>query len=124
MAKKTTETGKEEPAKKGASKTKSAEKKVTAEKSEKKTASSKKVADKPAAGAVAAAKEKKPLTSKSMPEEPVKRNVEPYSRFTDFDISLFKSGKHYKLYEKMAAHVVDYNGVIGTYFAVWAQNAH
>ncbi len=123
MAKKTTETGKEEPAKKAGSAKKSAEKRVTAEKSEKKTASSKKVAEKPAATTVAAAKEKKPVTRKSMPEEPVQRNVESYSRFTDFDISLFKSGKHYKLYEKMGAHVVEYNGVIGTYFAVWAPNA-
>ncbi|QQL51461.1 1,4-alpha-glucan branching protein GlgB [Mucilaginibacter ginkgonis] len=46
-----------------------------------------------------------------------------YSRFTEFDIHLFKSGKHYKLYEKMGSHVVEHNGVIGTYFAVWAPNA-
>ena len=32
--------------------------------------------------------------------------VEPYSRFTDFDIALFKSGKHYKLYEKFGSHVI------------------
>src|ERR1700676_5123530 len=48
--------------------------------------------------------------------------VEPYSRFTDFDIALFKSGKHYKLYEKFGSHVIEFNGVIGTYFAVWPQN--
>ena len=53
----------------------------------------------------------------------VLKPVEPYSRFTDFDISLFKSGKHYKLYEKLGSHVVDHKGVIGTYFAVWAPNA-
>ena len=46
-----------------------------------------------------------------------------YSRFTDFDISLFKSGKHYKLYEKLGSHVVSHEGVSGTYFAVWAPNA-
>ncbi|HEY8780803.1 MAG TPA: 1,4-alpha-glucan branching protein GlgB [Mucilaginibacter sp.] len=51
------------------------------------------------------------------------KNVEVYSRFTDFDIGLFKSGKHYKLYEKLGSHVVEFNGVIGTYFAVWAPNA-
>jgi 1,4-alpha-glucan branching enzyme len=50
--------------------------------------------------------------------------VFPYSRFTDFDISLFRSGKHYKLYEKLGSHVVEHNGVVGTYFAVWAPNAH
>ncbi|MCC8423787.1 1,4-alpha-glucan branching protein GlgB [Mucilaginibacter sp. UR6-11] len=52
------------------------------------------------------------------------RPVFPYSRFTDFDIALFKSGKHYKLYEKLGSHVVEHNGVVGTYFAVWAPNAH
>ena len=46
-----------------------------------------------------------------------------YSRFTDFDISLFKSGKHFKLYEKLGSHVVRHEGVSGTYFAVWAPNA-
>jgi len=50
--------------------------------------------------------------------------VVPYSRFTDFDIGLFQSGKHYKLYEKFGSHVVEHGGVIGTYFAVWAPNAH
>jgi 1,4-alpha-glucan branching enzyme len=49
--------------------------------------------------------------------------VEVYSRFTDFDIALFKSGKHYKLYEKLGSHVVEFKGVVGTYFAVWAPNA-
>lgn len=46
-----------------------------------------------------------------------------YSRFSDFDISLFKSGKHYKLFEKLGSHVVEHAGVSGTYFAVWAPNA-
>src|SRR5476651_2191009 len=52
-----------------------------------------------------------------------KKAVEVYSRFTDFDISLFQSGKHYKLYEKLGSHVVEFDGVVGTYFAVWAPNA-
>ena len=46
-----------------------------------------------------------------------------YSRFSDFDISLFKSGNHYKLYEKLGSHVVDHSETSGTYFAVWAPNA-
>ncbi len=46
-----------------------------------------------------------------------------YSRFTDFDIHLFKTGKHFKLYEKMGAHHVEVDGEEGTYFAVWAPNA-
>jgi len=56
-------------------------------------------------------------------EEITVSSVEPYSRFTDFDISLFKSGKHYKLYEKFGAHVVEHKGIVGTYFSVWAPNA-
>lgn len=51
-------------------------------------------------------------------------SVLTYSRFTDFDISLFKSGKHFKLYEKFGSHVVEHEGVTGTYFSVWAPNAH
>lgn len=49
--------------------------------------------------------------------------VEPISRFTDFDIHLFREGKHYKLYNHFGAHVMEHNGVLGTYFAVWAPNA-
>jgi 1,4-alpha-glucan branching enzyme len=50
-------------------------------------------------------------------------SVEPYSLLTDYDVSLFKSGKHFKLYEKLGSHVIEYKGVIGTYFGVWAPNA-
>jgi 1,4-alpha-glucan branching enzyme len=46
-----------------------------------------------------------------------------YSRFSDFDIHLFKAGKHYKLHDKLGSHVVEHYGVTGTYFAVWAPNA-
>ncbi len=46
-----------------------------------------------------------------------------FSRFTDFDIALFKQGTHYKLYEKFGSHVMRYLGITGTYFAVWAPNA-
>jgi 1,4-alpha-glucan branching enzyme len=49
--------------------------------------------------------------------------VEVYSRFTDYDIGLFKGGKHFKLYEKLGSHVVSHKNVVGTYFAVWAPNA-
>lgn len=49
--------------------------------------------------------------------------VTSHSFFTDFDISLFKSGKHYKLYEKFGAHPVTLDGVKGTYFSVWAPSA-
>ncbi|MNK09104.1 1,4-alpha-glucan branching enzyme GlgB [compost metagenome] len=46
-----------------------------------------------------------------------------HSLLTDFDISLFLLGKHFKLYEKMGAHLCQVNGVDGVYFAVWAPNA-
>jgi len=49
--------------------------------------------------------------------------VIPLSRFTDFDIHLFRSGKHYKLYEKFGPHVMEHKSIVGTYFAVWAPNA-
>ncbi len=49
--------------------------------------------------------------------------VQPYSLFTDFDIDLFKAGKHFKLYEKLGAHLIEVNGVKGVYFAVWAPSA-
>lgn len=49
--------------------------------------------------------------------------LEHFSLLTEYDIHLFKSGKHYKLYEKLGAHIVNANGVDGTYFAVWAPNA-
>ncbi|RED43537.1 1,4-alpha-glucan branching enzyme [Winogradskyella eximia] len=46
-----------------------------------------------------------------------------HSRFTDFDINLFKSGKHYRLYEKFGSHITTIDGVEGVYFAVWAPSA-
>lgn len=50
-------------------------------------------------------------------------NVINYSLFTEFDINLFKAGKHYKLYEKLGSHTITVDGVDGTYFAVWAPSA-
>ncbi|HEY9047382.1 MAG TPA: 1,4-alpha-glucan branching protein GlgB [Ohtaekwangia sp.] len=46
-----------------------------------------------------------------------------FSLLTEYDIHLFKSGKHFKLYEKLGAHVVTNGDTEGTYFAVWAPNA-
>jgi 1,4-alpha-glucan branching enzyme len=48
---------------------------------------------------------------------------ESFSLFTDFDIHLFRGGKHFKLHEKMGAHPATFRGAGGTYFAVWAPNA-
>ncbi len=42
---------------------------------------------------------------------------------TDYDIYLFREGKHFSLYEKLGAHLMEVGGVKGTFFAVWAPNA-
>ncbi|MEB8347117.1 1,4-alpha-glucan branching protein GlgB [Flavobacteriaceae bacterium KMM 6898] len=47
-----------------------------------------------------------------------------HSLFSNFDIHLFRSGKHYRLYEKLGSHPMKVNGVEGTYFAVWAPTAN
>jgi 1,4-alpha-glucan branching enzyme len=60
----------------------------------------------------------KKATSITKTEEP-----ESFSLLSDFDIHLFKSGKHFKLYEKLGAHLVTFKNQQGTYFAVWAPNA-
>jgi 1,4-alpha-glucan branching enzyme len=49
--------------------------------------------------------------------------VFPHSRLSDFDISLFLSGKHTRLYDKLGAFELEREGAIGTFFAVWAPNA-
>lgn len=49
--------------------------------------------------------------------------VTPHSLFSDFDIDLFKTGKHFRLYEKLGSHLLEVNGEKGTYFAVWAPTA-
>jgi 1,4-alpha-glucan branching enzyme len=49
--------------------------------------------------------------------------VQSHSLFTDFDINLFKAGKHFRLHEKLGAHIIEKDGVKGVYFAVWAPSA-
>jgi len=46
-----------------------------------------------------------------------------YSLLTDHDIYLFKQGNHFQLYRKLGSHIVNFEGTVGTYFAVWAPNA-
>ncbi|MCD6544931.1 MAG: 1,4-alpha-glucan branching protein GlgB [Flavobacteriaceae bacterium] len=50
--------------------------------------------------------------------------VKAFSLFTEFDINLFKGGKHYRLYEKFGAHPMEIDGEKGVYFAVWAPSAN
>ncbi len=50
--------------------------------------------------------------------------VENLNEFiTEYDIYLFREGKHFSLYEKLGAHVIEHNNTRGTFFAVWAPNA-
>ncbi|PRY09731.1 1,4-alpha-glucan branching enzyme [Pontibacter ummariensis] len=57
------------------------------------------------------------------PAELDNNGVYKASLLTDFDIYLFKEGRHYSLYEKLGAHKMEYAGKEGICFAVWAPNA-
>ncbi|MEN6426722.1 MAG: 1,4-alpha-glucan branching protein GlgB [Phycisphaerales bacterium] len=46
-----------------------------------------------------------------------------FSLLTDHDIYLYKEGNHFRLYDKLGAHLVEKDNVRGTQFAVWAPNA-
>jgi 1,4-alpha-glucan branching enzyme len=46
-----------------------------------------------------------------------------YTLLTEDDIYLFNEGNHFRLYEKLGAHVANNAKTQGTYFAVWAPNA-
>jgi 1,4-alpha-glucan branching enzyme len=55
------------------------------------------------------------------PETPaVRKDV---SLLTAEDLYLFNEGSHYRMYEKMGAHLVESQGTPGTVFSVWAPNA-
>jgi 1,4-alpha-glucan branching enzyme len=45
------------------------------------------------------------------------------SLLSNDDLYLFNEGRHYRLYQKLGAHLTKFNGIEGTYFAVWAPNA-
>lgn len=49
-----------------------------------------------------------------------KQNV---SLFTDYDIYLFKEGRHFNLYRMLGSRLMDIGGKKGAYFALWAPNA-
>jgi 1,4-alpha-glucan branching enzyme len=42
---------------------------------------------------------------------------------TEFDLHLLGEGAHYRSYEKLGAHLTEYQGQAGVRFAVWAPNA-
>ncbi|MEL7006682.1 MAG: 1,4-alpha-glucan branching protein GlgB, partial [Bacteroidota bacterium] len=91
-----------------------------------KTATAKKVtATKAKASSASKAKATKPKST-AKPRAAAKSTAKGddfFSLLTDFDIHLFKSGKHYNLYEKLGAHEVKVKNKKGTFFAVWAPNA-
>ncbi len=49
--------------------------------------------------------------------------IKPFSLFTEFDLELFAVGKHYNLYDKFGSHIIELNGELGVYFAVYAPAA-
>ncbi len=50
-------------------------------------------------------------------------SIAEFSLLTDYDIHLFRQGQHFRLYDKLGAHLVQRDALDGTYFAVWAPNA-
>lgn len=55
-----------------------------------------------------------------MPEKPL---VRAHTELTEYDIFLFRSGKHYRLHEKLGCHLTSVDGIKGAYFAVFAPAA-
>ena len=60
-----------------------------------------------------------PLSAKKV-KEPVLYEI---NRLTDDDLYLFNEGSHFRLYEKLGAHLMTVDRVEGTHFSVWAPNA-
>lgn len=46
-----------------------------------------------------------------------------FSLFGEIDSYLFKEGNHFRLYDKLGAHILKKDGREGVFFAVWAPNA-
>src|ERR1022692_982548 len=61
-----------------------------------------------------------PKTPPAQERSPVRYDV---SLLTAEDFYLFNEGSHYRIYEKMGAHLVESKGTAGTVFGVWAPNA-
>jgi len=45
------------------------------------------------------------------------------SLLTDGDVYLFREGNHFKLFDRLGAHLMTVDGLDGAHFAVWAPNA-
>ncbi|SDL17258.1 alpha-1,4-glucan:alpha-1,4-glucan 6-glycosyltransferase [Salinimicrobium catena] len=66
---------------------------------------------------------KKATPTKKEKQESSKDKPVEATLITDYDVHLFKEGKHYHLYKKFGSHLMEYMGTQGVYFAVWAPNA-
>ncbi|WP_424493504.1 1,4-alpha-glucan branching protein GlgB [Salinimicrobium sp. GXAS 041] len=62
-------------------------------------------------------------TSKKDKEKSSRGKPVEATLLTEFDIHLFREGKHFHLYEKLGSHLMEYMGTEGVYFALWAPNA-
>lgn len=51
------------------------------------------------------------------------KKVKDYTLFSDFDIQLFKAGKHFNLFDKFGSHLIEHEGDTGCYFSVYAPSA-
>jgi 1,4-alpha-glucan branching enzyme len=49
--------------------------------------------------------------------------MQAVEHLTGYDLHLFAEGAHYRLYDKLGAHLIDTGGQKGTHFAVWAPRA-
>lgn len=56
-------------------------------------------------------------------EKAAAKKFEEISLISEYDIHLFKEGKHFHLYKKLGSHPMEFNGISGVYFALWAPNA-
>lgn len=66
---------------------------------------------------------KTPKTTKAAPTPKEQAQSDTWSMLTDFDIHLFREGRHFTLYKKLGAHLTEWQGQKGVVFAVWAPNA-
>ncbi|MDC4227174.1 MAG: hypothetical protein MPW15_23755 [Candidatus Manganitrophus sp.] len=56
-------------------------------------------------------------------KERMQKSLPSLGLLTEHDIYLLKEGSHFKLHEKLGAHLIQSEGMRGVYFAVWAPNA-
>jgi 1,4-alpha-glucan branching enzyme len=63
------------------------------------------------------------MKSKAVAGKNESKVTNSFSLFSEYDIYLFKEGNHFRLFEKLGAHLMTVDGEKGCYFAVWAPNA-